>query len=99
MPNMSKPSKVCDRPSGDTPPSKKNKEKSTTSNQQCTLCSEPVTKDALECGWCECLQHSTCLGMSDQCSVLDLVSGNVSSMCVMHLPATMQSYEIRQSEF
>jgi len=99
---MSKPGKIRDRPGGDTPPSKKTKEKSTT-NQQCTLCSEPVTKDALECGWCECLQHSACLGMSvDQCSVLDSVSGNViffCSTCVMHLPAAMQSYEIRQSEF
>ena len=62
----------------DTPPSKKTKNKSDTLSQECTLCSKQVTKDALECGWCECLQHSACLEMSaDQCGVLDSMSGNV----------------------
>ena len=75
---MLKPGKVRDRPGGDTPPSKKTKDKSDTLSQECTLCSEQDTKDALECGWCECLQHSARLGMSvDQCSVLDSMSSNV----------------------
>jgi len=87
---MSKSGVHCDRPGGDTLPSKKTMEKLCADS---VLCSEPVTKD----GCRKCLQHSACLGMSvDQCCVLDSMSGNIiyfCSTCVMHLPAAMQSYE------
>jgi len=91
-----------ERPGGDTPPTKKPKDKSNTSRDICTLCSEPAVKDTFECGWCECLQHSVCLGISaDQCNVLNTLSSNViyfCSACLLHLPAAMQSYDNRLSD-
>jgi len=92
--------KRSERPGGGTPPTKKTKDKTSDERppaETCTICSEPATENVLECGWCECKQHSACLGISaDQCVTLNTVSSNIvyfCTCCLSHLPAAMQSYE------
>jgi len=49
----------------------------------------------MECVWCECRQHSACLGIGAvQCNVSNAVACNVDfcSSCLSHLPAAMPSY-------
>jgi len=53
--------KCLKRPGGDTPPTKKSKDKSTSecpSAEKCTICSEMAEKDIMECAWYECRQLS-----------------------------------------
>ena len=42
-----------------TPPTKKIKD----NVDVCTICSERANEDVMECAWCECRQHSACLGI------------------------------------
>jgi len=97
--STNRPKHKTDTSGGDSPPTKKQKDRSTS---DCSLCSQPAIKDTLECGWCECLKHSACLGLSaDHCNVLNTVSSNVMyfcDTCLIHLPAAMQTYENRESD-
>ena len=52
-------------------------------SQICPTCNEPISDDALECMWCECLQYRSCAKISDnQHSVLSDLSSNIVFFCM-----------------
>ena len=65
--------------------------------QTCSTCNEPVSDDALECMWCECLQHKNCIKISDnQEFVLSNLPSNVVYFCMpcFHkLPSTIKAHD------
>jgi len=50
----------------------------------CTSCNEPVHDDSMECIWCECLQHRSCVKISDdQYCVLANFPTNIVYFCTL----------------
>ena len=45
---------------------------------KCVICEENTTDDAMECMWCEAVQHRTCSKISvEQCIVLRALTSNM----------------------
>ena len=80
--------------SGNSPPKNTKKQKEV---DNCLTCNEPAIEDALECVWCEQLQHSKCIKISpSQYSALSNISSNVvffCSLCLFKLPSALMAYD------
>ena len=63
----------------------------------CKTCSQPATKDVLECIWCEGCQHRGCTKISaDVCNALSSVIDNIvffCSPCLQILPVALKYYD------
>jgi len=87
-------SKRSERPGGDTPPKKKGKEEGA-----CVTCAKRPSKkeDALECVWCDGVQHRECLQISvDQYAALADIPRNIvffCSQCVDKYPVALVEYD------
>ena len=77
-----------------SPPEKDNKK---AKDVLCKICSEPATKDILECIWCEGRQHRRCTKISaDVCNALSSVIHNIvffCSPCLQILPVALKHYD------
>ena len=66
---------------------------------KCTVCNETVTNDAMECMWCEMVQHRTCCKISEeQCKILSGLAGQsiivyLCSNCMQNLPFAFKLYD------
>ena len=64
---------------------------------KCTICDESTSDDAMECTWCEMVQHRTCCKISvEQCTVLGELTGNIvflCSTCMQNVPSAFRLYD------
>ena len=68
---------------------------SKTDFSKCTICEEPATDDALECTWCERVQHRTCCKISvEQCAVLGKLTDNIVFLCSACMPNLSLAFKL-----
>jgi len=60
-------------------------------------CKIYAIEDALECMWCDSIQHRACCKISvEQCAILDELTGNIvflCSICMQNLPFAFKLYD------
>ena len=75
-------------------------------SQTCQTCNEPICDDALECMWCERLQHRSCIKISDNhYSALSSFPSNIvffcmsSLSCFHKLPSAIKAHDNLQEMY